>query len=135
MASRSAVGGHLLSALTPPLQKSSRCLSNESFAQCLSWSSSRREQKMKPLRVYGLFGGKKDKNENDDAPSKAGILGNMQNLFETVKKAQMVAQVEAVEFDGYCEGELVKVCFADCHFLPSKFSCALVYLTAFSQLS
>ncbi|PNY18091.1 nucleoid-associated protein Synpcc7942_0464-like protein [Trifolium pratense] len=42
----------------------------------------------------------------------------MQNLFETVKKAQMVVQVEAVrvqkelaaaEFDGYCEGELVKV--------------------------
>ncbi|KAI5441183.1 variant 2 [Lathyrus oleraceus] len=47
-----------------------------------------------------------------------GILGNMQNLFETLKKAQMVVQVEAVrvqkelaatEFDGYCEGELVKV--------------------------
>lgn len=26
----------------------------------------------------------------------AGILGNMQNLFETLKKAQMVVQVEAV---------------------------------------
>lgn len=71
------------------------------------------------LRVYGLFGGKKEKNEkSDDAPSKAGILGNMQNLYETVKKAQMVVQVEAVrvqkelavaEFDGYCEGELIKV--------------------------
>ncbi|XP_042389017.1 nucleoid-associated protein At4g30620, chloroplastic-like [Zingiber officinale] len=69
MAPRSAVSGHLLSSLTPRLQKSSR------------------------------------------------ILGNMQNLFETVKKAQMVAQVEAVrvqneleaaEFDGYCEGELIK---------------------------
>lgn len=69
----------------------------------------------------------------------------MQNLYETVKKAQMVVQVEAVrvqkelaaygfliiqfqlclfsfyeqafvllcraEFDGYCEGELVKVQF------------------------
>ncbi|KAI9117283.1 hypothetical protein K1719_011449 [Acacia pycnantha] len=71
------------------------------------------------VRVYGLFGGKKDNNEkSDDAPSKAGVLGNMQNLFETVKKAQMVVQVEAVrvqkelavaEFDGYCEGEFVKV--------------------------
>ncbi|CAJ2644948.1 nucleoid-associated protein At4g30620, chloroplastic-like [Trifolium pratense] len=75
------------------------------------------------FRLYGLFGGRKDNNNNnndksDDAPSKAGILGNMQNLFETVKKAQMVVQVEAVrvqkelaaaEFDGYCEGELVKV--------------------------
>ncbi|XP_061347476.1 nucleoid-associated protein At4g30620, chloroplastic-like [Gastrolobium bilobum] len=71
------------------------------------------------FRVYGLFGGKKENNEkSDDAPSKAGILGNMQNLYETVKKAQMVVQVEAVrvqkelaaaEFDGYCEGELIKV--------------------------
>ncbi|XP_043707756.1 nucleoid-associated protein At2g24020, chloroplastic-like [Telopea speciosissima] len=48
----------------------------------------------------------------------AGILGNMQNLYETVKTAQMVVQVEAVrvqkelaaaEFDGYCEGQLIKV--------------------------
>ncbi|KAI5676290.1 hypothetical protein M9H77_07240 [Catharanthus roseus] len=71
------------------------------------------------LQICGLFGGKKDNNEKgDDTPSKAGILGNMQNLYETVKKAQMVVQVEAVrvqkelavaEFDGYCEGELVKV--------------------------
>ncbi|KAK9150552.1 hypothetical protein Syun_008861 [Stephania yunnanensis] len=47
----------------------------------------------------------------------AGIFGNTQNLYETVKKAQMVVQVEAVhvqkelvavEFDGYCEGELIK---------------------------
>ncbi|XVF35574.1 hypothetical protein REPUB_Repub18cG0157600 [Reevesia pubescens] len=72
----------------------------------------------KSLHVYGLFGGKKENGEKgDDAPSKAGILGNMQNLYETVKKAQMVVQVEAVrvqkelavaEFDGYCEGELIK---------------------------
>ncbi|XP_022754511.1 nucleoid-associated protein At4g30620, chloroplastic-like isoform X2 [Durio zibethinus] len=70
------------------------------------------------LRVCGLFGGKKENSEKgDDASSKAGILGNMQNLYETVKKAQMVVQVEAVrvqkelaaaEFDGYCEGELIK---------------------------
>ncbi|KAL6275020.1 hypothetical protein ACE6H2_025712 [Prunus campanulata] len=47
--------------------------------------------------VNGLFGGKKENNENnDDAPSKAGVLGNMQNLYETLKKAQMVVQVEAV---------------------------------------
>ncbi|BBG94999.1 Uncharacterised BCR, YbaB family COG0718 [Prunus dulcis] len=69
-------------------------------------------------RVYGLFGGKKDNNEKgDDAASKAGIFGNMQNLYETVKKAQNVVQVEAVrvqkelaaaEFDGYCEGEIIK---------------------------
>lgn len=71
--------------------------------------------------MYSLFGGKKDKDENgEEAPSKAGIFGNMQNLYETVKKAQMVVQVEAVrvqkelaatEIDGYCEGELIKVCF------------------------
>ncbi|XP_050363116.1 nucleoid-associated protein At4g30620, chloroplastic-like [Argentina anserina] len=67
-------------------------------------------------RVYGLFGGKKDSNEKGD--DKAGIFGNMQNLYETVKKAQNVVQVEAVrvqkelaaaEFDGYCEGEIIKV--------------------------
>lgn len=71
------------------------------------------------VRVYGLFGGNKENSEKgDDARSKAGFLGNMQNLYETVKKAQMVVQVEAVkvqkelaeaEFDGYCEGELIKV--------------------------
>ncbi|XP_075503881.1 nucleoid-associated protein At4g30620, chloroplastic-like isoform X1 [Primulina tabacum] len=72
----------------------------------------------KSLRVHSLFGGKKDNDDNsDNSSSKAGILGNMQNLYETVKKAQMVVQVEAVkvqkelavaEFDGYCEGELIK---------------------------
>ncbi|MED6107342.1 Nucleoid-associated protein, chloroplastic [Stylosanthes scabra] len=72
------------------------------------------------FRVYALFGGGKKENDDksDEAPSKAGIFGNMQNLYETVKKAQMVVQVEAVrvqkelaaaEFDGYCEGELIKV--------------------------
>nr|GMD24309.1 nucleoid-associated protein At4g30620, chloroplastic-like [Ipomoea batatas] len=67
--------------------------------------------KHRPLRIYALFGGKKDNNDkSNDGSSKAGILGNMQNLYETVKKAQMVVQVEAVaEFDGYCEGELIKV--------------------------
>ncbi|KAL9270396.1 Nucleoid-associated protein, chloroplastic-like protein [Drosera capensis] len=128
------------------------------------------EKTLRSVRVYGLFGGKKDNNEkSEDASSKvksvlyfmisifalksvvsamtrylrvlrancfipkatcvvvseyrfssgeAGILGNMQNLYETVKKAQMVVQVEAVrvqkelsvaEFDGYCKGELIKV--------------------------
>ncbi|KAK4344411.1 hypothetical protein RND71_037505 [Anisodus tanguticus] len=49
------------------------------------------------LQICSLFGGKKDDNEqNNDAPSKAGLFGNMQNLYETVKKAQNVVQVEAV---------------------------------------
>ncbi|CAI9098806.1 OLC1v1035515C3 [Oldenlandia corymbosa var. corymbosa] len=85
----------------------------------LSWSTCHKNTR-RQLQICGLFGGgKKDKNEaGDDGPAKAGILGNMQNLYETVKKAQMVVQVEAVrvqkelaaaEFDGYCEGELVKV--------------------------
>ncbi|RWR91229.1 nucleoid-associated protein, chloroplastic-like protein [Cinnamomum micranthum f. kanehirae] len=85
----------------------------------LSWSCGRNVHMKRSFCVYSLFGGKKENNEkNDDAPSKAGIFGNMQNLYETVKKAQMVVQVEAVrvqkelaeaEFDGYCEGELIKV--------------------------
>ncbi|XP_038879413.1 nucleoid-associated protein At4g30620, chloroplastic isoform X2 [Benincasa hispida] len=77
------------------------------------------EKHNRSLCVYGLFGGKKDNEEkSDDAPSKAGIFGNMQKLYETVRTAQKVVQVEAVrvqkelaaaEFDGYCEGELIKV--------------------------
>lgn len=84
--------------------------------QILLWSGHKRVNRgYRTFHVHGLFGGKKD--NSDDAPSKAGILGNMQNLYETVKKAQMVVQVEAVrvqkelaatEFDGYCEGELIK---------------------------
>ncbi|KAG5589025.1 hypothetical protein H5410_039539 [Solanum commersonii] len=107
--------------------------------------SSRNGQKARrSFHVHGLFGGKKD--------NTAGVLGNMQNLYETVKKAQMVVQVEGMrvqkelavgvpdkffhthflicshssitlyskfscylsvliysaEFDGYCEGELIK---------------------------
>ncbi|KAK9213567.1 hypothetical protein WN943_002955 [Citrus x changshan-huyou] len=94
--------------------------SNLAGKEMLSFSSQQKSgHQFRSLRVCGLFGGKKDNNEKgDDAPSKAGILGNMQNLYETVKKAQMVVQVEAVrvqkelaaaEFDGYCEGELIKV--------------------------
>ncbi|KAF4370433.1 hypothetical protein CsatB_013811 [Cannabis sativa] len=86
----------------------------------ISWSGYRSfKQNRRSLCVYGLFGGKKDNNDKgEEAPAKAGIFGNMQNLYETVKKAQMVVQVEAVrvqkelaaaEFDGYCEGELIKV--------------------------
>ncbi|EEF46869.1 nucleoid-associated protein At4g30620, chloroplastic [Ricinus communis] len=70
------------------------------------------------LRLTGLFGGKKENNDkSEEKQSKAGLMGNMQNLYETVKKAQMVVQVEAVrvqkelavaEFDGYCQDELIK---------------------------
>ncbi|WOK95051.1 nucleoid-associated protein [Canna indica] len=123
MASTSAVGGHLANVLRPAARKPSPSLSschilNENFSPCLAWPYGRREHKMKSFRIYSLFGGKKDKNESTgDGQSKAGILGNMQNLYETVKKAQMVVQVEAVrvqkeleaaEFDGYCEEELIK---------------------------
>ncbi|CAL1414964.1 unnamed protein product [Linum trigynum] len=85
----------------------------------ISWPSKQRSRiGHRSLRVQGLFGGKKDGDKGEDGASKAGILGNMANLYETVKKAQMVVQVEAVrvqkelaaaEFDGYCEGELIKV--------------------------
>ncbi|XP_047325529.1 nucleoid-associated protein At4g30620, chloroplastic-like isoform X1 [Impatiens glandulifera] len=83
-----------------------------------SWLANKMTKTRRSLCVHGLFGGgKKENNDKDNNTSKAGILGNMQNLYETVKKAQMVVQVEAVrvqkelaaaEFDGYCEDELVK---------------------------
>ncbi|KAJ8561157.1 hypothetical protein K7X08_027347 [Anisodus acutangulus] len=93
------------------------CKSNSSTTLLIGPSSvsSREGQKARrSFHVHGLFGGKKDSNNDEN---KAGVLGNMQNLYETVKKAQMVVQVEAVrvqkelaaaEFDGYCEGELIK---------------------------
>ncbi|XP_027176989.1 nucleoid-associated protein At2g24020, chloroplastic-like [Coffea eugenioides] len=106
----------------PMLSSSSLYKINTETNVISTWNLSQTGSQKKPqrkLQICGLFGGKKDSNEKgDDAPSKAGILGNMQNLYETVKKAQMVVQVEAVrvqkelaaaEFDGYCEGELVKV--------------------------
>ncbi|BBN00990.1 hypothetical protein Mp_2g03740 [Marchantia polymorpha subsp. ruderalis] len=67
------------------------------------------------VSVRSLFGKKQD---SDDDAKKAGLFGNLQGLYDTVRKAQQVVQVEAVkvqkelaaaEFDGYCEGELIKV--------------------------
>ncbi|XAR69985.1 hypothetical protein NMG60_11001785 [Bertholletia excelsa] len=91
---------------------------NSGFAM-ISWPGNMTAKPRRSFHIYGLFGGKKENNEkSDDAPSKGGMFGNMQNLYETVKKAQTVVQVEAVrlqkelaaaEFDGYCEGELIKV--------------------------
>jgi len=72
------------------------------------------------LSITSLWGGKKEENP-DEAAKKQGLgnmFGNMQGLYDTVRKAQQVVQVEAVrvqkelaaaEFDGYCEDELVKV--------------------------
>uniref|UniRef100_A0A803Q001 Nucleoid-associated protein n=1 Tax=Cannabis sativa TaxID=3483 RepID=A0A803Q001_CANSA len=85
----------------------------------LSWPTTKTGKRTRSLRLNGLHGEKKDDNENsDDRTSKIEtILGGMNKLFETVKKAQMVVQIEAVsvkkeldvaEFDGYCEDELVK---------------------------
>ncbi|CAN6450356.1 unnamed protein product [Victoria cruziana] len=104
---------------------SSSCLCNGSINRStsnvrqLALSYKRAVHARKPSKIYSLFGGKKDDNENtDETAKKAGLFGNMQGLYETVKKAQMVVQVEAVrvqkelaaaEFDGYCEGELIKV--------------------------
>ncbi|OAY69991.1 Nucleoid-associated protein [Ananas comosus] len=103
MASTSALTTHMSNVLRPMDLKASAFTSSS--------------LRVKSLRVIVCLR-KEEKNENnDDAPSKAGFLGNMQNLYETVKKAQMVVQVEAVrvqkelaaaEFDGYCEGELIK---------------------------
>lgn len=71
------------------------------------------------LTVTSLWGQKKEENPDDAAKKGLGnMFGNMQGLYDTVRKAQQVVQVEAVrvqkelaaaEFDGYCEEELVKV--------------------------
>ncbi|RZC79517.1 hypothetical protein C5167_003744 [Papaver somniferum] len=50
------------------------------------------------LRVYSLFGGKKDNGNADDAPAKNHLLAKF--WFPLFYRA---------EFDGYCEGELIKV--------------------------
>ncbi|KAL2641883.1 hypothetical protein R1flu_009470 [Riccia fluitans] len=75
----------------------------------------------KSVSVRSLFGGKKQQDGDGEEGKKPGFLGNLQGLqglYDTVKKAQQVVQVEAVkvqkelaaaEFDGYCEEELVKV--------------------------
>ncbi|XP_073001678.1 nucleoid-associated protein At4g30620, chloroplastic-like isoform X1 [Typha latifolia] len=126
MASTSALAAQVSNSIRPIALKDSFSPSsslsyklNKSSGLFFPCSVGKRAHIRKSLHVYSLFGGKKEKSEgSDDAPSKAGILGNMQNLYETVKKAQMVVQVEAVrvqkelevaEFDGYCEGELIKV--------------------------
>ncbi|XP_073001679.1 nucleoid-associated protein At4g30620, chloroplastic-like isoform X2 [Typha latifolia] len=125
MASTSALAAQVSNSIRPIALKDSFSPSsslsyklNKSSGLFFPCSVGKRAHIRKSLHVYSLFGGKKEKSEgSDDAPSKAGILGNMQNLYETVKKAQMVVQVEAVrvqkelevaEFDGYCEGELIK---------------------------
>ncbi|XP_050213965.1 nucleoid-associated protein At4g30620, chloroplastic-like isoform X2 [Mercurialis annua] len=120
MASTAAITVRVSNLNGLPGRRKPNCSSFPSGQQLASWSGHQKSgHSSRSLRVHGLFGGKKDNNEkNDDAQSKAGIFGNMQNLYETVKKAQMVVQVEAVkvqkelavaEFDGYCEGELIKV--------------------------
>ncbi|KAL0447528.1 UNVERIFIED_CONTAM: Nucleoid-associated protein, chloroplastic [Sesamum latifolium] len=118
-------------AMSPSAALAAQFPSSSSFSSCkipqnanlvgipnLLWQGNQIGRVRRSLRVHALFGGKKDSNDkSDDGSSKAGILGNMQNLYETVKKAQMVVQVEAVrvqkelaaaEFDGYCEDELIK---------------------------
>ncbi|KAJ3679183.1 hypothetical protein LUZ60_017194 [Juncus effusus] len=108
MASTSAVTAHI-----------SNPFSRNGFKGSALASSSFCTIRKRPVRIYALFGGNNNKpDENDESSKKAGQLGSMQNLFETVKKAQMVLQVDAVrvqkelaatEIDGYCEDELIKV--------------------------
>lgn len=61
----------------------------------LSWPCTKTPRKT--FRVHSLFGGNKEKSDNGNDGSKPGIFGNMQNLYDTVKKAQSVVQVEAVK--------------------------------------
>ncbi|KAL5558237.1 hypothetical protein UlMin_034448 [Ulmus minor] len=123
MAYTTALTSHFANTLLRPIEPTNRlsfceansCTSGSSY---LFWPSSKSRRPSRTLRVNALFGGKENSNGKNDGLSKLGILGNMQNLYETVKKAQNVVQVEAVrvqkelaaaEFDGYCEDELIKV--------------------------
>ncbi|KAJ4844069.1 Nucleoid-associated protein, chloroplastic [Turnera subulata] len=125
MASTTAVAASLsnVNALSTdfrkPFPSSGHLSSNANLVskQLVPWSAHQRVgRSYRSLRVYSLFGGKKDKEKDGEAP-KTGIPGNILNIYETVKKAQNIVQVEAVrlqkelaaaEFDGYCEGELIK---------------------------
>ncbi|XP_010432965.1 PREDICTED: nucleoid-associated protein At4g30620, chloroplastic-like [Camelina sativa] len=115
MASSTATTTDFFKPYLSPFSNGNAAQRSSRQSQSVVWLN--RKNYVRSLRVNGLFGGGK-KDNKDDGQSKAGILGNMQNLYETVKKAQMVVQVEAVrvqkelavaEFDGYCQGELVKV--------------------------
>ncbi|GMN53148.1 hypothetical protein TIFTF001_022290 [Ficus carica] len=99
----------------------------------LSWPTFKAGKITQSLRVYGLFGGKNENNEKtDDEPSKfvcsSGLSmlmltrvtlcafvfrpeywGNMQNLYETVKKDQMVVQVEAPTLSGNQEPVRIEI--------------------------
>eukprot|EP00899_Mesostigma_viride_P025823 jgi/Mesvir1/6425/Mv19512-RA.1 len=77
----------------------------------------RTQQPRRVVVPMALFGGGGDASAEEEK-KKMGMFGNMQGLFETVKKAQQVVQVEAIkvqkelaeaEFEGYSEDELVKV--------------------------
>ncbi|XP_002961708.2 nucleoid-associated protein At2g24020, chloroplastic [Selaginella moellendorffii] len=124
MASSPAFGCADRFVVAPPLAPSSTahfgsrlpCLRQREF--CLSGGG--RRQWGEVFTAQGFFGKKENTESNSEDGSKkggGGIFGNMQELYQTVRKAQQVVQVEAVkvqkelaatEFDGYCEGELVK---------------------------
>jgi hypothetical protein len=51
----------------------------------------------RPLSITSLWGQKKEENPDDAAKKGLGnMFGNMQGLYDTVRKAQQVVQVEAV---------------------------------------
>ncbi|KAJ4763339.1 Nucleoid-associated protein [Rhynchospora pubera] len=117
MATSAALTAQLSKVSTFP-SSSLHCNGRTDPVRFSNFSPVKRINLRRKIGVYALFGGKKDKENSADGSSKPGFLGNMQNLYETVKKAQQVVQVEAVrvqkeleeaEFDGYCEGELIKV--------------------------
>eukprot|EP00245_Coleochaete_scutata_P007886 TRINITY_DN23691_c0_g1_i1.p1 TRINITY_DN23691_c0_g1~~TRINITY_DN23691_c0_g1_i1.p1 ORF type:complete len:181 (+),score=51.37 TRINITY_DN23691_c0_g1_i1:64-606(+) len=97
-----------------------RCMEEQTFRKSLRLPGTalppvrRLPSSQKGVAMNALFGG----NKGGEDDKKGGMFGNMQGLLETVRKAQQVVQVEAVrvqkelaeaEFEGYCEGELVKV--------------------------
>ncbi|PNT66027.1 hypothetical protein BRADI_3g06010v3 [Brachypodium distachyon] len=75
------------------------------FLRCSTW----KKASNRPFRVYSLFGGKKEKDENgDEAPSKVTLSGNQQPINVEITEAAMELGAEKVS-------ELVNEAYKDAH--------------------
>ncbi|CAN6243297.1 unnamed protein product, partial [Urochloa humidicola] len=97
------------SSFSPPLSSNpTRNRTNIEGAFCLPCST-RKRAGYRSFRVYSLFGGKKDKDENgDEAPSKVTLSGNQQPIRVEITEAAMDLGAEKLS-------ELVNDAYKDAH--------------------